>query len=162
MKKTEPIEKLSADDARKTYAKVKMALPWAVGMSNDGESTRLEVPSRLSRGSVLLQEASVITTGGRHTGDEPLSGNGLEQFVEQRSEVHKEFIRQEQITKRWGIAAACLCVVASAIVLVFAPEGRETTSYVVGAVLVVLAAGAFGFTKASASHRETKMSVSKD
>ena len=158
MKKVDDETRLDADDFAKRFAEVKMVTPWAVGMRNTGRSTSFKA---MSRGSGLIQEGRVLTEGDLSACEARLSETGLERFVEQRSEVHKEFIRQAEITKRWGMATACLCVVASAAVLVFAPEGREITSYVVGAALVVLAAGAFGFTKASASNGKNKVKVSR-
>jgi hypothetical protein len=67
-------------------------------------------------------------------------------FVEQRSKVHETYIKEHNRTKRLGLVISAVLVVASCCVVLFAPAGRETASYIIGAVLVVIAAGVAGFT----------------
>src|SRR4051812_37200930 len=66
-------------------------------------------------------------------------------FVRERTRLHELYIREQEKTKRIGlILAAFMFIVAGAMVL-FAPSGRETLSYWIGATLVIFAAGAVGY-----------------
>lgn len=74
------------------------------------------------------------------------SGDGSEDlFIKERTRLHEYYIRQESINKRIGLILAFLLILAAVLVVLFAPEGRETMSYWVGAALIVFAAGAVGF-----------------
>jgi hypothetical protein len=67
--------------------------------------------------------------------------------------VHSQFPRLEALvaiqrelerTRRLLIVVAGFCILAGAALIVFAPQGKEGVSYVVGAALVVLSLGAIG------------------
>ena len=66
-------------------------------------------------------------------------------FVRERSRVHETFIRENARNKRIGMILAFTLIILAALVVVFAPEGRQTLSYWVGAALIIFAAGAAGF-----------------
>jgi hypothetical protein len=52
--------------------------------------------------------------------------------------------REREKTKRLLIGAACLLFIFAAVVFVFAPEGKEKLSYILGVVLIIMALGAIG------------------
>jgi hypothetical protein len=53
-------------------------------------------------------------------------------------------VREREKTKRLLIGAACLFFVVAALVVVFAPTGKENLAYILGAALVIMALGAIG------------------
>lgn len=53
-------------------------------------------------------------------------------------------IREREKTKRLLIAVALVLFVVAALVVVFAPEGREGLAYILGGALLVIALGAIG------------------
>jgi hypothetical protein len=52
--------------------------------------------------------------------------------------------REREKTKRMLIGAACLFFAIAALIVVFAPSGREKLAYILGAALLVMALGAIG------------------
>ena len=67
-------------------------------------------------------------------------------FVEARSKVHDTYIREHNRTKRLGLIISAVMLVGSCCIIIFAPQGRELASYIIGAFLVLTAAGVAGFT----------------
>ena len=51
---------------------------------------------------------------------------------------------EREKTRRLLIGAACVLFVVASLVMVFSPNGRESASYILGAVLIVMALGAIG------------------
>jgi hypothetical protein len=89
------------------------------------------------------------------------SGNGSEDlFVKERTRLHELYILQESTNKRIGLILAFLLILVAVLVVVFAPTGRETISYWVGAALIIFAAGAIGFGRVWA--KASKISVGAD
>lgn len=123
---------------------ISMSTPWGES-PNSGTSV-----SRLSRGNTCVQKGKY------------LSKTELKKFVEERSAVHVEYIRQTHMTKRRAMMIGCLCIVASCALLVFAPEHRETTSYAVSLALVIVAGGAFGYGQISLKSKEHELRVDAD
>ena len=66
-------------------------------------------------------------------------------FIKSRSEVHTLYIEQANKNKRLGMILAFILIIASTLILVFAPEGRETLSYWIGGALIIFSAGALGY-----------------
>jgi hypothetical protein len=69
----------------------------------------------------------------------------LRSFVNRRSAVHETYIIQQARNKRLGLILAFLLILFAAGIVVFAPAGRQSMSFWVGAALLVFAAGAAGF-----------------
>lgn len=67
--------------------------------------------------------------------------------VEDRSRVHEEWIRQDARTKRLALIIGAILFVAGCQVIVFAPSGRETVAAIVGAAMLVVAAGTAGYRR---------------
>src|ERR1700760_725633 len=65
-------------------------------------------------------------------------------FVEQRTRVHERFILEQAKTRRLALILAAILILAACAVVLFAPPGRETISYWIGAALLIFAAGASG------------------
>ena len=123
------ILKENEKDGNKQRSRISMTTPWDGGISN------VAAVSRHTRGDIGPQ------------GAESMGDIDLNNFVKERSVVHTEYIRQAEITKRWAMIVGSVCILLSAIVLVFAPEGREIISYLIGIVLLIVAAGAFGYSR---------------
>ena len=66
-------------------------------------------------------------------------------FISERSKVHELYIREQAKNKRLGLILSAFLVVVAVLVFMLAPQGRQTFSYCIGAVLFVFAAGASGF-----------------
>jgi len=66
-------------------------------------------------------------------------------FLKERTRLHELYIRQEALNRRIGLILAFLLILSAALFVLFAPEGRQTLSYWIGAALVIFAAGAAGF-----------------
>src|SRR5262249_28254928 len=71
----------------------------------------------------------------------------LELLVEVRSRVHEEWIRQNARTKRLALIIGAVLFFAGCQVIVFAPSGRETVAAIVGAAMLVVAAGTAGYRR---------------
>ncbi len=54
-------------------------------------------------------------------------------------------MREEEKSRRLRFVVAAILVLSAAVITVFAPEGKATTSYWIGAALVLLAGGAAGY-----------------
>ena len=68
----------------------------------------------------------------------------------------------DEKTKRIRFTLAVILVLAAAAITVFAPSGRETMSYWIGAALVITAAGCVGFKRLSAVAPKFSFKVDSD
>jgi hypothetical protein len=75
------------------------------------------------------------------------SAASVRQFVTERSAVHLAYIVEQEKTKRLSLAIAGGLLALAVALPVFAPSGRETLSYLLGAALFVFAAGAAGYAR---------------
>ncbi len=66
-------------------------------------------------------------------------------FVKERTRLHEVYIREQARNKRIGLVLAFLLILSASLIPLFAPAGRETMSYWIGAALIIIAAGAAGF-----------------
>lgn len=82
-------------------------------------------------------------------------------FIAERSQVHKEFIRESEKTKRLGYGLSAGLLGAAVVVPVVAPEGREAISFMTSGGLVLFAAGAFGYSKLKLSALKQKVIAEK-
>jgi len=71
----------------------------------------------------------------------------LNDFVKKRTKVHEVYIREQEKTKRISLILAVVLIIVAAILLMFAPEGKETVSYWICGVLIVFASGAVGYKR---------------
>ena len=70
-----------------------------------------------------------------------------ELFIKERTRVHELYIKKQEKTKRVSLILAVVLVIISVFLLIFAPEGKETLSYIVCSILFVFAAGAVGYKR---------------
>jgi hypothetical protein len=66
-------------------------------------------------------------------------------FIMHRTRVHETYIREQARNKRLGLILSSVLILSAALIVMFAPEGREKMSYWVGASLVIFSASAGGF-----------------
>ena len=71
----------------------------------------------------------------RHT----LSNYGVEEA--------KLFIKEHEKTKRISLILGVVLILSASALFIYAPAGKETLSYIVGAVLLVFAAGVVGYNR---------------
>ena len=57
------------------------------------------------------------------------------------------FFAERKKTKRLPIGAACLFFIVAALVIVFAPPGKQALAYALGSALVGVAIGAIGASR---------------
>jgi len=105
----------------KSKGKISMSTPW--GGTNQGAT---------SINSCHVREGSTET---------------LNDFVEQRTRVHEVYIREQEKTKRISLILAVVLIVVAAVLLLFAPTGKETVSYWICGALIVFASGAVGYKR---------------
>ena len=103
--------------------------------------------SRFSRGNVATQTGHHIS---RDFLTSPLTLNSddpevMKIFVESRIRVQETFVREVERTRRTALWLAASLLGLACLVPVFAPEGRETISYILSAALFVFSAGAAGY-----------------
>lgn len=111
-----------------------------------GYPTEREPDIRTERGyardrSVIITETLDEADGSsrvRHAGDDPKIHEIL---LIERSQIERHRVREEQRTKRQLAWAACLLLIASAIIFAFAPQ--SVNAYI-GAALLLISGGAFG------------------
>lgn len=72
------------------------------------------------------------------------------------------YIRETEQTKRLGLWLAATLLAIGAVLPVFAPAGREPLALVIGAGMVVFAAGAIGFTRLRIVASEKKLSLATE
>jgi hypothetical protein len=70
-----------------------------------------------------------------------------DEFIRLRTELHREWLRESEKTKRLSLALAAVLVLAAFGAMLFAPAGREVLSYWAGGALLVSAAGAAGYKR---------------
>jgi len=70
-----------------------------------------------------------------------------ELFIKERTRLHELYIKEQEKTKRISLILAVVLVIISVFLLIFAPKGKETLSYIVCGVLFVFAAGAVGYKR---------------
>jgi hypothetical protein len=68
-------------------------------------------------------------------------------FLAERSRVHEAFIREEARTKRLALIVGAVLFASGCLVIVYAPSGRETVSGIIGAAMLVVAAGTTGYKR---------------
>lgn len=66
-------------------------------------------------------------------------------FIKERTRLHEIYILEQSKNKRIGLILSFLLILLASLLLIFAPEGRETLSYWIGTALIIFSAGAFGF-----------------
>jgi len=69
----------------------------------------------------------------------------VDEFIRERTRLHEIYLREAAKTKRLGLLLGFLLIVIAAVIIQFAPAGRERLSYWIGGALVIFAAGSCGF-----------------
>jgi hypothetical protein len=88
--------------------------------------------------------------------------HSMVEFLKERSKLHSEYIRQTEYTKRLTLIIGCLCILSACLIVTFAPNGKETVSYVFAAVMAIVAAGAFGFGRVWAKSKLIDIGADND
>ena len=123
------------------------------------ERRRRSAPRREGGGEVILSApwggANVVSQC--YLGDE----EGMETFVKQRTRAHALHIREEAKTRRLSLWLAFGLLVLAVLVPLFAPAGRETLSYWIGAALFIFACGAAGYSRAKVKSKPISIEVDR-
>ncbi|WP_036305042.1 hypothetical protein [Methylobacter tundripaludum] len=100
-------------------------------------------------GGTQSSERNARTRGKRNVLYTPISEESSpdihNNFVKERTRLHEIYIREESRNKRIGLVLAFLLILFASLIVLFAPAGRETISYWIGAALIIFAAGTAGF-----------------
>jgi hypothetical protein len=83
-------------------------------------------------------------------------------FLAERSALHELYIKETEKTKRFGYGLAAILLAIACLVPIFAPAGRETTSWIISAALFVFSAGSMGFTTIWLKMKKREMRVSSN
>ena len=68
-----------------------------------------------------------------------------EVFLTKRTRLHELYIKEQEKTKRISLILAVLLILIAVALLIFAPKGKETLSYIVCGILFIFAAGTVGY-----------------
>ncbi len=68
-------------------------------------------------------------------------------FIAERTRVHALYIREEARTKRLTVIISAVFLLVAIAVILFAPDGREIRSFLLSGVLLIFAAGTFGYKR---------------
>lgn len=90
-----------------------------------------------------------------------VSARSVDNFIAERSLVHKEFIRESEKTKRFGYGLSAGLLGAAVVTPLVAPEGREAISILTSGGLTVFAAGALGYSKLQITAMKQKLLAEK-
>lgn len=90
------------------------------------------------------------------------SENLAEAFVKERTRLHGKYIHEREVTQRIGMIVGAGLVLAAAAMVMFAPAGRETLSYWIGAALVIFAAGAMGYKRVWGTSKSISFGADQD
>ncbi len=83
-------------------------------------------------------------------------------FLQERSRLHELYIREKEKTRRFTIGLSAGLIAIAALMPLFAPQGRETLSYSLAAVLIVFAAGAVGLQTLRMKYKEVDIKLSTE
>lgn len=79
-------------------------------------------------------------------GDAEFYASGRDAVIAQAG-VTTQHIRSRTLVQIVAYCMASVFVIVASLLIVFAPEGRETATWIVGASLLLISAGVTGFTK---------------
>ena len=104
----------------------------------------------------MVRDSNIMTTESTESTDALLA------FVMERTALHQAYIREQERTKRIGMVLAAVLILGAAALILFAPEGRETLSYWIGAALVIFAAGAMGYKRVWGKTKNNSFGADQD
>lgn len=125
----------------KSIPEITLAVPW-VSTSNISQSCRVVNTASGASGTSGDFNFNTITGKVKSEND---SNNVQDNFIKERTRLHEIYIREEFRNKRIGLILSFILILAAAVIVMFAPKGREKMSYWVGSSLVIFAASAGGF-----------------
>lgn len=76
-----------------------------------------------------------------------LGRTDLKDFIHQRTRAHMLYIQEEARTKRLTLVISAVFLLGAIAVILFAPDDREIRSFLLSGVLLVFAAGTFGYKR---------------
>ena len=80
------------------------------------------------------------------------SGNGLGKdesvlFIKERTRLHELYVVEQEKTKRLSLILAVVLILVAVFLLIAAPQGKETLTYIICGVLFIFAAGEVGYKR---------------
>src|SRR5215470_16875796 len=115
---------------------ISLSTPW------DDTTNIATVKSPRSR----RRDCNLLTERPRNDGG-GMSSDTAQIFLLERTRLHETYIKEQERTKRIGIILSAVLIFGAAALILFAPAGRETLSYWIGAALVIFAAGTLGYQR---------------
>jgi hypothetical protein len=83
-------------------------------------------------------------------------------FIEDRSKVHLEYIKETEKTKRISLIASAILLALGLVIIIFGPTEKQTLSYWIGASLLLLAAGTAGYKRIWAKSKILDIKADQD
>jgi hypothetical protein len=144
-------------DSSPDSGQIKLSVPWNDRMIN----SNVFIPERRHIGTPVdreqwLEEQDSRNTFGRTSDDAALT------FLQERTRVHETYIKEQERTKRIGMILSVVLILGAAALILFAPAGRETLSYWIGAALVIFAAGAMGYQRVWGKSKNLSFGADQD
>ena len=127
-------------EERDKKGKIGLSVPWSSSARNVAYVELRESDRRALGEQWREQQDSRNVMGG-------MSEEMTQAFLRERTRLHETYIKEQELTKRIGIILSAVLILSAAALILFAPEGRETLSYWIGAALVIFAAGAMGYQR---------------
>lgn len=93
---------------------------------------------------------------------ESMGTENTKEFIRARTELHREYLRELQRTRRLGLCLAAGLLALACLIPVFAPTGREAISSWIAIALFVFAAGSMGYTSIKFASDKRRLDVTKD
>jgi hypothetical protein len=104
------------------HSKIELSTPWITSEKGSGKTKCLNVWLHKDRENTDL-------------------------FIKERTRLHELYVKEQEKTKRISLILAVVLIIVSVFLLIFAPKGKETLSYIVCGVLFIFAAGAVGYRR---------------
>lgn len=138
---------------------IKLSVPWSNALTNimgvPAEVRYIGTPTD-RRSQEWLEEQDSRNVVERYSEETALV------FLRERTRLHETYIKEQERTKRIGTLLAALLILGAAALILFAPEGRETLSYWIGAALVIFAAGSVGYRRIWGKSRNLFFAADQD
>lgn len=120
-------------------------------MAKDGRSSNQK--DKEEQNHIRLSAPWVDYTVGQSASWSGKADESVKRFIDERTRVHSLFIQEEARTKRLTLVISATFLLAAMAIILFAPDGREIRSFLLSGVLLVFAAGTFGYKRVYAKTR---------
>ncbi|EKD99356.1 MAG: hypothetical protein ACD_22C00284G0006 [uncultured bacterium] len=100
-------------------------------------------PSKKDMCNINLSSPLDSSINSGHCSNPIFMGN----FVEERTKLHTICVIETEKTKRISLLIGASLIVIAALIVIFAPIGKEVVSYWIGGSLLIFSAGSVGYKR---------------